>query len=79
MMTKDLQVKMFWMSMCGQEGVLGKIYTQDRTINDWLSENPDREIERVDYTNGRDGTGGIVVIWHRKIDPDFRNRRGPEA
>ena len=76
MVSKGLQVAGFWLTKLGDKAEgenPGLFYLQTDKINKFLDANQDIEIH-----SGRN-LGPFIMIWYRKIDANWRERRGPEA
>ncbi|MBU1180129.1 hypothetical protein KJ885_04250 [Patescibacteria group bacterium] len=75
MLSKDLQIKMFWLTELKKGNY--RVTEQEKDINEFLENNPDIEIVDKDFCHR--GACPFMIIWYRKIDLNWRERRGPEA
>lgn len=84
MLTKGLRVRMFWLTSRDEKETSRYVHgLWETAINEFLDENLDCEIVKVDYLEqhtsySNSETWPFVIIWYRKIENTGGPYRSPE-
>ncbi|MBU1180131.1 hypothetical protein KJ885_04260 [Patescibacteria group bacterium] len=73
MLAEGLRVEQIWI-VHSEKG-----HNFEEEINNFLDKNQDIEIVHRDIVYYGHTNYPCLIIWYRKIDPNWRQRRGPEA